>query len=192
MKISLDMWRNLSRVADFHLQHGYRDLPQPWIASQRAMEATLPPGAAATVLHGEDLLVGSAEQAFIDRMLEGTIHPGKWQTLTPCFRRENQYDEWHLPYFMKLELIDYMPTGNARHRMNDMIAQAQAGFEMLLGTTLEAEPQTYLAKTDIGWDLMLRGVEIGSYGVRLFEGHCWVYGTGLAEPRFTQASGVPR
>jgi hypothetical protein len=68
--------------------------------------------------------------------------------------------------------------------MNDMIAQAQAGFEALLGST-PTETCTSLAKTDIGWDLTLGGEEIGSYGYRTFEGHQWVYGTGLAEPRFT-------
>lgn len=182
--ISLQMWENLTRVADFHKQDGYQDMPMPWVASQRAMEVTLPPGVSATTLDGTRLLVGSAEQAFIDCMLTGVLKPGKWMTITPCFRHEIQYDDLHLPYFMKLELIHYMPVGNARHHMNAMIAQAQAGCEYLLGTTAPAA-RTQLVKTDMGWDLNLAGHEIGSYGVRLFEGHCWVYGTGLAEPRFS-------
>jgi len=110
MKISLQMWNNLGLLGNYYQGRGYLDNPQPWVASKTAMETTLPPEVEATTLHGEALLVGSAEQAFIDRMLDGSLSPGRWQTITPCFRREDKYDELHHPYFMKLELIDYMPS----------------------------------------------------------------------------------
>lgn len=183
--ISQTMWRNLSRAADHYKDFGYQDLPQPWTASKRAMEATLPPGVEATTLHGEELLVGSAEQAFIDRMLDGTLEPGKWMTTTPCFRREAQYDDLHLPYFMKLELIHYMPE-KPEFSLVNMMAVVQGSLQRRLNChPLAHELQLTREKTDIGWDLLLRGQEIGSYGYRVFESHYWVYGTGLAEPRFT-------
>lgn len=193
--ISLEMWSNLSRVAEFHARDGYQDSPQPWTASREAMEVTLPPGVRATSLTGGELLVGSAEQSFIEAMLVGMLPPGKWMTITPCFREEPQYDELHHLYFMKLELIHYMPPQfNSRHAVEDMLCQAQAGFEMLLGSAPD-EARTQLVKTDIGYDLNLAGHEIGSYGFRRFEDHYWVYGTGLAEPRFTtlkmRLAGVP-
>ena len=186
------MWRNLVGLADVYLTHGFADEPQPWIASQRAMEVTLPPGVPATVLHGADLLVGSAEQAFVDRMLRGTLRPGKWQTITPCFRREPQFDALHLPYFVKLELIHYMPE-KVDFALRDMMAIVQSAMQQRLNYHPWAHDlQLQRVKTDIGWDLMLRGYEVGSYGIRTFENHQWVYGTGLAEPRFsTLVSGVP-
>jgi len=53
------------------------------------------------------------------------------------------------------------------------------GLEKLLNVRL------LLSRTAIGWDLNLYGQEIGSYGIRKLGGHHWVYGTGLAEPRFS-------
>lgn len=185
MKISLTMWRNLVRLGESYAGRGFVDLPQPWVASQRAMEATLPPGAVATVLHGEDLLVGSAEQAFIDRMIQGVLSPGKWQTITPCFRREPIYDALHHPYFVKLELIHYMPE-NPERALQEMLEIAQNALQdRVRYHSLIHKLQITRERTEIGWDLNLLGHEIGSYGIRQFEGHHWVYGTGLAEPRFT-------
>jgi hypothetical protein len=36
-------------------------------------------------------------------------------------------------------------------------------------------------------DIEINGVEVGSYGYRTYEGFNWIYGTGCAEPRLTQA-----
>lgn len=185
MRISLPMWHNLTNLADGYSAQGFADYPQPWFASQRAIEMTLPPGTTPTVLHGEDLLVGSAEQAFIDRMLQGTMKPGKWQTITPCFRREPQYDALHLPYFVKLELIHYMPE-QVEYALSDMLAVVHSALQRRLNChPLAHELRLTRERTDIGWDLMLRGQEVGSYGIRAFENHQWVYGTGVAEPRFS-------
>ena len=41
--------------------------------------------------------------------------------------------------------------------------------------------------TKEGYDLMINGIEVGSYGLRMGNGYEWVYGTGLAEPRFSVA-----
>jgi hypothetical protein len=41
--------------------------------------------------------------------------------------------------------------------------------------------------TPEGIDLVLNGIEVGSYGVRTVGNRTWTYGTGLALPRFTVA-----
>lgn len=179
--IALRMWQNLARMGEHYTRLGFQDLPQPWVASHRAIHATLPTGAASTTLNDGQILVGSAEQAFIDCMLAGRMRPGRWQATTPCFRREPVFDALHHPYFMKLELIDYMPE-SAEAALESMVRQVSCALDNLLpigGVAIQTE------KTEIGWDLTLRGQEIGSYGIREHAGHQWVYGTGIAEPRFT-------
>lgn len=182
MKISLEMWQNLTAFANFYLDKNYLDFAQPWFASQQATEVTLPPGAVPTVLHGESLLLGSSEQAFIDRMIEGHMPSGRWQALTPCFRREPTYDTFHHPYFMKLELIHYQPL-DAASALSDMLEMALKAFQTVSRHSKNRNFQ--IEQTDMGYDLTLAGHELGSYGVRTYQDHTWVYGTGLAEPRFT-------
>ena len=41
--------------------------------------------------------------------------------------------------------------------------------------------------TPEGYDIELYGIEIGSYGIRRVRGFSWIYGTMLAEPRFSEA-----
>jgi hypothetical protein len=186
--ISLEMWQNFAVAGTQYVACGFKDLPQPWTASVEAIYATLPPKAQPSGLtsNGEHILLGSAEQAFIDRMLDGSMKPGRWQATTPCFREELVIDGLHKPYFMKLELIDYMPS-DPDAALQRIIADAA----LVLGHHLAWCPALGVEKTEQGYDLMLRGHEIGSYGIREYQGHHWVYGTGLAEPRFTTiASGV--
>lgn len=183
--ITLPMWRNLAWMGEYYAGLGFQDLPQPWVASLEALHVTIPRGVTPNDLDGLHL-VGSAEQAFIDCMLSGRMQPGRWQAITPCFRKEPVYDDLHRPYFMKLELIHYMPDMAAAAALETLITQAHEA----LGTLLPCGgPEILVEKTEIGLDLTLRGQEIGSYGIREHAGHQWVYGTGLAEPRFTTMLG---
>lgn len=179
--ITLPMWQNLARMGGYYEKLGFRDLPQPWFASLEAIRVTLPPDRTPHMLSDWDIFVGSAEQAFIDRMFTREMQPGRWQAITPCFRQEPVYDELHRPYFMKLELIEYMPS-DAIAALTMMLWQVREALTTLLPV---GSPEVMVEKTEIGWDLTLRGEEIGSYGIRELAGHQWVYGTGIAEPRFT-------
>lgn len=42
-------------------------------------------------------------------------------------------------------------------------------------------------RTVEGWDIEAGGIELGSYGKRSHASLSWVYGTGVALPRLTQA-----
>ena len=46
-----------------------------------------------------------------------------------------------------------------------------------------------IVKTEEGLDIELNGIEIGSYGYRSYKDFHWIYGTALAEPRFSLAAG---
>jgi hypothetical protein len=45
-----------------------------------------------------------------------------------------------------------------------------------------------IVQTEIGHDIELNSIEIGSYGWRQHRDIIWAYGTGLAEPRFSIAN----
>jgi hypothetical protein len=179
--ITMRMWQNLILSSERYLDIGYGDLPQPWIASREAIYCTLPKEVEPCIYNGK-ILIGSAEQAFIDCIIEGTMRPGSWQAITPCFRDE-PIDDLHKPYFMKLELIHYLPE-HPEARLQIMLREARQVMSHIL---TPSDPPIEIQKTEAGFDLTLRGIEIGSYGIRSHVGHQWVYGTGIAEPRFTQA-----
>jgi len=44
-----------------------------------------------------------------------------------------------------------------------------------------------IVKTEQGFDINYGNIEIGSYGIRSCSFLDWIYGTGLAEPRFSRA-----
>jgi len=159
---------------------GYKNIETPWLATPQAIRTTLPINKKMQeTVNG--VLVGSGEQGFIQQMISGDLVPGRFQTTTPCFRDEEVYNEMTRLYFMKVELIWYMPE-DPRAAFEKVINDALACFFKI------GEPDTYDAlRTDDGVDLMYNGIELGSYGIRQMNEHLWVYGTGLAEPRFTLA-----
>ena len=47
--------------------------------------------------------------------------------------------------------------------------------------------KTEIVETEIGFDIVYKNIELGSYGTRLFNGKQYSYGTGLALPRLSYA-----
>jgi hypothetical protein len=171
-------WPRVARAIEYYESLGYAYLEVPWLVSEKALMATLPAGKKGT-RSTDGPLVGSAEQSFIQMMLDGQMQLGKFMAATPCFRDDDE-DEWHHRYFFKVELIDFAPNPMPSD-MEKMISQALGFFE------LEGAADVAPVTTAQGVDIELRGIELGSYGIRSYEGFEWVYGTGLAEPRFSQA-----
>lgn len=192
-----------------HYSHlGYIELDVPWWVSRESIAATLPPGGVLYEVVDSDELrrfkdqpfgcpVGSGEQSFIEirnRLKEaievGEVlgkRNGKFQCATPCFRRET-YDKYHLPQFFKVELIDAFPE-NPDISMETMIADALGYFSQYVASPVGIGMKPEIVKTDVGFDIFLDGIELGSYGNRSvdLEGgkFWWTYGTGVAEPRLS-------
>ncbi len=172
----------LAQALSFYEGHGFYYLEVPWTVSAEAINQTLPAGKKPDLFLGSKYLVGSAEQSFIEYMLQKKTL-GKHCAITPCFRDDAE-DEWHQKYFMKLELYQFIAKGTdpkiAERHLDRMITAAKEFF----GRYISVRTQ----KTDDGIDIVCAasGVELGSYGIRyLKEGDGWVYGTGVAEPRFS-------
>lgn len=185
---------------------GYQYVEAPWVVEDEAVRVTLPEWCPVLKLGqhvgsglyerwpNDSALVGSAEQALISMGLPA----GAYMAVTPCFRYEEHTDLFTQDYFMKLELFvtDSFDKHSGRTieatvgRVMDDAAEVMA----FLG---DIRPNT-LATAE-GFDLTIGGVEVGSYGYRHTDcfqtpgiegGLNWVYGTGLALPRFSVAKAL--
>ncbi len=172
----------LAQALSFYEAHGFSYIEVPWAVSEAAINETLPPGKKPDIFLNGKCLVGSAEQSFIEYMLqERTL--GKHCAITPCFRDDVE-DEWHQKYFMKLELYQFIQKGTdakiVERHLERMIAVAKEFFSRYIPVRTQ--------KTNDGIDIVCAhsGIELGSYGIRyLKDGDGWIYGTGVAEPRFS-------
>jgi hypothetical protein len=179
-------WDWLAEAKDFYEALGYAYTDVPWVVRARTYYATKPPSA------GEDLyipewhnyLCASGEQGLVESSAR-LLHK-KLQTITPCFRDEPQYDALHLPHFMKLELMVVLaPDDDPRAYLGQMLASASRFFGQKIAAT-DASTDVFSTGPE-SYDITCNGIEIGSYGIRALDDFRWVYGTGLAEPRFSQA-----
>ena len=183
-------YKLLGQAVSFYEERGFKYVEVPWAVEKEAIRATLPEDFPYMEIaekvdgrllpsNGENCLVGSAEQGF----LALNLLPGKYVGVTPCFRIEPKQDLFYQEMFMKVELYSNHPN----MKVEEFIKSAELFFqEHSYGTTRRLE-------TRDGTDLMLADIEIGSYGERLHDDlGRWVYGTGLALPRFSVANALAR
>tara|TARA_Y100000816_G_C26031176_1_gene539802 strand:+ start:370 stop:894 length:525 start_codon:yes stop_codon:yes gene_type:complete len=165
----------LGRAVDFYKSLGYIYVEVPWYVDPRFVQFTY------TGTHrfktGLGDLVGSAEQSLLSMSSSsGVLTPGtKYVACSPCFRDNMPDDALHSPTFMKVEL--YIPGEGT---LEDLMYDAMEFF-----ISEGVDPKVY--HTHEGQDLVVAGIEVGSYGTREVNGIRWTYGTGVAEPRFSQA-----
>lgn len=166
-----------------YVAHGFVDTASPWLVGKEAYMTTCPPGAPLWVSPLGLYHVASAEQGFIDMLLNEEYIPDLAQSTTPCYRAEPEFDATHKPYFYKLELFSKIASEDEALRL---LTIAKELFAKLGAETVKAQT----SKTS--WDLNHKqtGIELGSYGYRKFKGFEWTYGTGLAHPRLTYAKEV--
>lgn len=180
-------YQRVAKAIKKYQKMGYVYIDTPWLVSDEAVIATLPPNRQGFELGHPTLkpgkLVGSAEQGFIQLMLDDKLRPGRYVSAGPCFRDENPVDRLHQYTFFKVELISYAGTIK---KNTDTTARMMANDadEVLYNMY---EPGARVVTTSEGWDIEVEGVEVGSYGMREYKGHLWTYGTGLALPRTSQA-----
>lgn len=183
MKADFINYNRIAQAQVFYKALGYANVIVPWLVSPQAVIATLPQGLK-VFQSNFGCLIGSAEQSFIQMMLDKELEPGRYQATTPCFRDEPKYDDLSLMSFMKTELIWYNPQTEGVEPID--------AYEQVFNHALQCffhvsdGDKFSLVKTEEGVDIFCNGVELGSYGIRkLGDEHLWVYGTGIAEPRFT-------
>lgn len=175
-------WKFISDVISTYKSLGYQYIEVPWFVSFEATYGTIPLDKKPFELTDGKFLPGSAEQSYIDMMMAG-LKQGKYVTASPCFR-DDEIDEFHAKHFFKVELIDFSKPN--KEKLISLLCDAI--------DTIKSLPNgldSYIKRTDEGFDIILHGVEVGSYGIRKYKSFEWVYGTGLAEPRFSIAAALP-
>lgn len=159
---------------------GYRRIETPWLVSKEINNITAPKDVEQYYVYKggkEKTLVASGEQSFLYLINKGFLpKEGRFVTCTPCFRNED-FDLTHSKYFLKVELI--VVGESVESYLNTVKLDCRRFFD----NYVKCEE----IQTDIGYDLIANGIEVGSYGIRSVPGLAtWVYGTGLAEPRFSR------
>lgn len=196
-------YKLLAEAISFYESHGFKQIEVDYIIPSDEMRwtpeiakhdksFTLDDG---MFKHTPHELVGSAEQSFAMMISNGTLKPGRYMAVTPCFRFEPEgYGRMHQMHFIKLELINYEDYDG--HYINDIINMVNMcrkffSFKLNTGThkvqIYESEEENFGVI-----DLMFNNIEVGSYGSRdivngLVGWKKYIYGTGLALPRFSLA-----
>jgi hypothetical protein len=165
--------------------YGFKYIETNWIENTDMIRTT---AAESGIIHvnmsgveGEFALIGSGEQSFISNF--NKLY-GKYQTCTPCFRMEQDFTDLNKMQFMKIELFrNDIISNEALFKMMDCVKDVM---------TAEFNVDPIIVKTGPeSWDININGIEVGSYGRRSIKhndvNYTFLYGTGLAEPRFSQA-----
>ena len=171
----------LAKSQEYYKDLGYINLPLDWYVEKEFSDITFPEQKSIYQLPNELILVGSAEQAFIKKMLKEDLK-GKYQSITPCFRNDEE-DLLHSKTFMKNELF----TRNNEVQESDlfiMLGHCKSFFNY------HSKHKCEVVRTgELSYDINIKGIEVGSYGIREYHNgdkiYKWIYGTGLAEPRFS-------
>lgn len=173
-------WKRLVAAVEFYEDRGFQSLSMPWHVPYDVASVTCKDDNRMFELRGNGILVGSAEQSFIEAQKKGRLGPGRFVAITPCFRNEGEArDELHALYFMKVELYStYTFMKDEDHFLSSVAREFMQG---------QTDKHIDRVKTDEGYDLEIGGTEVGSYSSRRHEGLAWTCGTGIAEPRFSQA-----
>jgi hypothetical protein len=185
-------YKNLLRAIEYYERCGYKYVDVPWAVSREAILLTRPAHITVEPVNYEAggvaiYPVASAEQSFIQMKMDDPKFSGKLMAITPCFRNEPVLDELHQPYFMKVELINWDKT--EREDMDKMITDARLLFEdqLWMDVIHNTDPDPIGI---VAYDLVTTHskIELGSYGIREHSrvGR-WLYGTGMAEPRYSLA-----
>lgn len=176
----------LADAERYYTSKGFVHCHLPWAVDNRSIESTLPPSSERKPDALDDsFLVGSAEQAFFQEFRLGHIDADVYYvSTTPCFRQEPVLDKTHYRYFMKTELFCALYNPSVERidtEVKHLLTVAYHFFSRYLQVSI-------VANFEGGWDIVSpTNVELGSYGYRRQGELVWIFGTGVAEPRLSDA-----
>lgn len=187
----------IGKAVDYYCNCNYFTLVDvPWTATVQAIEMTYDGYYSNQILKNTEptkVLIGSAEQSFCDLMRNCKLNVSKdYVAVSPCFRNEHLFDLTHQPQFMKVEMFRVIGfDGNSgREALYYLSYFANKALDFFNSALLEdgnLSKATPIKTSPTSLDIVLNGVEIGSYSSKESDGFVWVCGTGLAEPRFSIA-----
>ena len=173
-------WHNFALAQDYYARHNFKYIEVPWLAPAEIMHITFPGEYRFKTELGD--LIASGEQAFLYLESKNKLDPGRYMTITPCFRDEEE-TKFNFKQFMKLEL--YITDSVTLENLQKTISICKDLLENILNGPIEI-----VSMLDGSFDLEYQKIELGSYGIREYRGHKWIYATGLAEPRTSQVKNI--
>ena len=191
----------LAKAQKYYGENGYEFIEVPWMVSKECDEITKPNNMTPMIIeYNNKHLIASGEQGFLYLYMKGYLPNGKYQTITPCFRNE-PFDVTHQKMFMKCELITFLDHNASREEIKKVLDKTKDDAHKFFCSIAKypdwiSEIKTHnienTAKCRLyaNYDIEYEGFEIGSYGVREYNDMLWVYGTGLAEPRFSKVDNI--
>lgn len=213
--VGTTQYARMLEAHEFYEERGFDFVNVPWAVGRKAILLTRPPAITGEpfsfVAGGQTFYpVASAEQSFLQMQMDviasGNRITGSYCAMTPCFRNEPKLDDEHQPYFFKLELISWVAPDDdklaeQRIALQRMINDANILFQSLARdvgsqfTTNVIQNNELATEDPIGvageaYDIVAfrSRIEVGSYGIREHPSvGRWIYGTGLAEPRYSYA-----
>ena len=157
---------------------GYKIIDVPQVVDFDVSQHTKPEGVPEKFHRGMKVYVASAEQSFLQLHKEGKLSNGKYVAMTPCYRNETCLDDTHYNMFLKVELINIGSINSA-----ECVYDAKRFFDIY---TPSVVIETHESINSFDIITAYCKTELGSYGVRsTLDGINYVYGTGIAEPRFS-------
>ncbi len=163
---------------------GFIQVETPWRVSSEAIDATFKPDESFQV--GDKFLVGSAEQGFLEMNLHNKIGYGTYMSVSPCFRNDVP-DYFHQQEFMKLELIHFSDHAIDKDSSIYTIFRQMVVNFIIKELKVKSGEIVILETSDensvYSEDILIKGIEYGSYGIRIFNNTYYMYGTGIALPR---------
>lgn len=176
----------LNKALKYFSKKGFKQVEVPWRVSKRAIEGTF--DSIESFKSDDKFLIGSAEQGFLELCLQDKLTSNQLMSVSPCFRNELE-DELHQQEFIKLELIYLCFYENKTANIlphYEFLRNSVIGF--IIKKLKIKIPNITVTKTNDGIsiyseDILINGIEYGSYGIRRFQDKYYIYGTGIALPR---------
>jgi aspartyl-tRNA synthetase len=164
----------------YYSKLGYIPLDVPLVIDEDVSALTKPEDVP-DLYHKEGVYIGSAEQSFLQLAKDGRLSGfGKYFAITPCYRPEKTLDDSHYLVFLKIEL--FVISDDEHTDLGLVIDDAYKLFNK------QSDNIKIQKMLDDSFDIMVNDIEVGSYGIRqLNRVNKYIYGTGLAEPRFSYA-----
>lgn len=167
----------------FYEDFGFKRIESPWLVSEDISNITKPDPNIVDykVEYNGKVLVASGEQSFLYMFVKGFLPKGRYQTITPCFRKES-FTALNSKYFIKNELID---TINVSYEsLDDTVNMCLSFFQKYIPEVTVVEQKD--DRSEKAYDIVYGPYEIGSYGIRSYMQLEWTYATGVAEPRLSK------
>lgn len=174
----------LSKAIKYFSKKGFKQIETPWRVSKQAIEGTF--DSDESFKTDDKFLVGSAEQGFLELQLQDKLKGTQFMSVSPCFRNDIE-DYYHQQEFMKLELIYFCNYEIIKEEIQyQIIKRFVLNFiikKLKIKTSDIAILETKDNNSIYSEDILINGIEYGSYGARQFQGKYYIYGTGIALPR---------